>query len=207
VPQIVLRLTQLNALWLQCNLITSISPEFCSALTNLTQLSLAGNQLTIFPAEVAHMRHLKCLLLQNNLLTAVPSELGSLQLDQLFLSDNQLKSIPAELALLPVAATVYLHINPLELCTGRFRFEENVRARLCEIAERTSQWFEIIRERATTVCIALQDLELPAFVTLKIVDALLPNKVKMHSKWQLITAVKHFQQRRAVWEQPNPWDF
>jgi hypothetical protein len=55
----------------------------------------------------------------------------------------------------------------------------------------------MIRERATEICIGLQDLELPAFVTLTIVDEAMPaNSIRMWAKWELITAVKHFRQRR-----------
>jgi hypothetical protein len=56
-----------------------------------------------------------------------------------------------------------------------------------------------IRERATEICIALQDLELPAFVTLTIIDeAVHENSIRMWAKWELITAVKHFRDRRAI---------
>jgi hypothetical protein len=54
-----------------------------------------------------------------------------------------------------------------------------------------------IRERATEICIALQDFELPAFVTLQIIDeAVHENSIRMWAKWELITAVKHFRDRR-----------
>jgi hypothetical protein len=57
----------------------------------------------------------------------------------------------------------------------------------------------MIRERATEICIGLQDLELPAFVTLTILDeAVHENSIRMWAKWELITAVKHFRQRRGV---------
>jgi hypothetical protein len=57
----------------------------------------------------------------------------------------------------------------------------------------------MIRERAMVVCIALHDLELPAFCTLKILDALFPpNNIRMWAKWELITAVKHFHERRGT---------
>jgi hypothetical protein len=56
-----------------------------------------------------------------------------------------------------------------------------------------------IRERATEICIGLQDLELPAFVTLTILDeAVHENSIRMWAKWELITAVKHFRERRAI---------
>jgi hypothetical protein len=57
----------------------------------------------------------------------------------------------------------------------------------------------MIRERATEICIGLQDLELPAFVTLQIIDAAVhENSIRMWAKWELITAVKHFQDRRGL---------
>jgi hypothetical protein len=55
-----------------------------------------------------------------------------------------------------------------------------------------------MRKRGSEICIALQDLELPALVTLEIIDECLPNIVSMFQKWRLITAVKHFRDRRAV---------
>jgi hypothetical protein len=56
----------------------------------------------------------------------------------------------------------------------------------------------VIRERATQICIGLQSLELPAFVTLQIIDeAVHENSIRMWAKWELITAVKHFRDRRA----------
>jgi hypothetical protein len=55
-----------------------------------------------------------------------------------------------------------------------------------------------IRERATEICIGLQSLELPAFVTLQIIDeAVHENSIRMWAKWELITAVKHYRDRRA----------
>jgi hypothetical protein len=57
----------------------------------------------------------------------------------------------------------------------------------------------MIRERATEICNGLQSLELPAFVTLTIIDeAVHENSIRMWAKWELITAVKHFRQRRGV---------
>ncbi len=56
-----------------------------------------------------------------------------------------------------------------------------------------------IRKRATEICIGLQDLELPAFVTLQIIDeAVHENSIRMWAKWELITAVKHYRDRRGV---------
>ena len=52
--------------------------------------------------------------------------------------------------------------------------------------------FHVIRPRTTDICIALQGLDLPALLTLAILDALIHNGVPMHIKWNLITTVKHF---------------
>lgn len=51
---------------------------------------------------------------------------------------------------------------------------------------------EMIQSRAKEICIGLQDLSLPALVTLEILDALIPNSIPMHQKWNLICKVKHF---------------
>jgi hypothetical protein len=56
-----------------------------------------------------------------------------------------------------------------------------------------------IRERATEICVGLQRFELPAFVTLTIIDeAVHENSIRVWAKWELITAVKHFRQRSGV---------
>jgi hypothetical protein len=45
----------------------------------------------------------------------------------------------------------------------------------------------------TEICIALQDLALPAWVTVQILDAARPwSTLPLHSKWSLVCAVKHF---------------
>jgi hypothetical protein len=49
------------------------------------------------------------------------------------------------------------------------------------------------RARLTEICIALQDLALPAWVTVQILDAARPwSTLPLHSKWSLVCAVKHF---------------
>jgi hypothetical protein len=82
-----------------------------------------------------------------------------------------------------------LYDNPLPLL---FTPGESARPRFLELFAATTH-IGMIRERAATVCFALQDLELPAPLTLEILDALWPNSIRMWAKWELITAVKHFQ--------------
>lgn len=50
----------------------------------------------------------------------------------------------------------------------------------------------MLRTLFARACIGLQDLDLPALVTLEVLDALVPNSIKMHDKWRLITSIKHF---------------
>jgi hypothetical protein len=49
------------------------------------------------------------------------------------------------------------------------------------------------RERLTEICVALQELALPAWITVQILDAARPwSTLPLHSKWNLVCAVKHF---------------
>lgn len=51
---------------------------------------------------------------------------------------------------------------------------------------------KMIQTRAATIYFAMQDLQLPALLTLFILDEIFPNQITMWSKWQLITKIKHF---------------
>jgi hypothetical protein len=129
--------------------------------------------------------------------------------------------LPAELGQLPKLDVLYVrHLDPLDLVPDWPRslqlsgnplpviaglpFEQTSASatqcalRVNEIIAATTH-IGFIRERATEICIGLQDLELPAFVTLQIIDeAVHENSIRMWAKWELITAVKHFRQRRGV---------
>ncbi len=129
--------------------------------------------------------------------------------------------MPAELGQLPKLTELYVrHLGPLILLLTWPRTlqlqgnqlptiawlpfaDDWVSAEECalhvkEIIAATT-YIGFIRERATEICIGLQDLELPAFVTLTIIDeAVHENSIRMWAKWELITAVKHFRQRRGV---------
>jgi hypothetical protein len=55
------------------------------------------------------------------------------------------------------------------------------------------------RERLTEICIALQDLALPAWITVQILDAARPwSTLPLHSKWSLVCAVKHFHDKHPA---------
>jgi hypothetical protein len=93
--------------------------------------------------------------------------------------------------------------NPLPAIAGvPFEFtDDSAQQCACRVNEIIAATTHIgtIRERATEICIGLQGLALPAFVTLAIVDAAVhENSIRMWAKWELITAVKHFRDRRQI---------
>ncbi len=122
----------------------------------------------------------------------MPAELG--QLPKLkFLNVRHL----GPLDLVPDSSSfLQLHGNPLPTIAG-LPFEFTVESathcarRVNEIIAATTH-IGMIRARATEICVGLQSLELPAFVTLQIIDeAVHENSIRMWAKWELITAVKH----------------
>jgi hypothetical protein len=104
------------------------------------------------------------------------------------------------LAILFLTFLLQLSENPLPAIAG-LELEDTVHVaqecarRLEDILDATTH-IGFIRERATDICIGLQDLGLPAFVTLAILDeAVHENSIRMWAKWELITVVKHFHGR------------
>jgi hypothetical protein len=203
-PEALTSLTELETLGLTDNRLTAL-PPLAGRLTSLTCLSCPYNRLSSVSREIAQLRLLKTLKLDNNELETVPSQLGKLRaLTYLSLHSNRLRWVPCELDLLPADAEVFLDQNPLAIAfrkspNARHCNGENARSRLSELFSLTTH-VGTIRSRATTVCCALHDLDLPALVTLEIIDELLGNDVRMWAKWELITAVKHFHQRRGIAE-------
>jgi hypothetical protein len=54
----------------------------------------------------------------------------------------------------------------------------------------------------TEICIGLQDLALPAWVTVQILDAARPwSTLPLHSKWNLVCAVKHYHDKKQQLKQ------
>jgi hypothetical protein len=95
------------------------------------------------------------------------------------------------LALIRLTLVSQLSGNPLALS---FYGLENARPCFLELFSLTAH-IGMIRERAANICFAMQDLELPAPLTLEIIDADCPNSIRMWAKWELITTIKHFHQR------------
>jgi hypothetical protein len=123
---------------------------------------------------------------------------------------NQLKWLPAELGQLPELTRLYVRPWVLSISfPDSSSFLQLNGNQLPPIAEQSAlrvneiiaamTHIGMIRKRATEICVALQDLELPAFVTLTIIDAAVhENSIRMWAKWELITAVKHFRDRRGI---------
>ena len=90
-----------------------------------------------------------------------------------------------------------LNGNPLPIDVGFYLTDS--RSKLPELFAATT-WPSLdgIRERASDVLIGLADLDLPALLSVEILDALFPNSIPMHKKWDLVVAVKHWRQRRGI---------
>jgi len=90
-----------------------------------------------------------------------------------------------------------LNGNPLPIDVGPADQWINSRSKLPELFAATTSLL-MIRESATDVLIALQSLFLPALQLVEILDALFPNSIPLHKKWDLVVAVKHWHQRRGI---------
>ena len=93
--------------------LTELPPEI-GRLTDLTFLSLTGNQLTTLPAEIGRLTGLTTLVLSRNELTTLPAEIDQLtNLKSLYLSNNQLTDLPAEIGYLINLNSLDLSLNEL----------------------------------------------------------------------------------------------
>lgn len=152
------------------------------------------------PREIGCLRNLEFLSLTRNELVALPAEMGELEdLQCLYLSHNRLAWLPLEMEQLSPTAYISIFANPMPLSGSLLT--ANARGRLRDIVA-LSTHVGAIRHRAATISIALQDLALPALVTLEILDAAIDNGVRMAAKWDLIVAVKHFHDSPPPADQP-----
>lgn len=189
-----LKLTKLSA---NNNNLRTLSPHV-GRMNALVRLSLDHNELARLPPQLGDCRALEVLMVNDNVLVAVPGELGRLgRLRLLHLQRNRLAFLPLGLAALPAATKIVINGNADLPHSGGEWSSDNVRPMLPAIFEATTHVWGVLRERAVVVAVGLQDLELPALVTLEILDAAFPNAVPMHLKWDLVTAVKHWHQRKS----------
>ncbi len=107
--------TQLKELNLEGNEITILPPEI-GKLTELENFTLQGCKLTSLPDEIGQMAKLEVLDLNNNLLANLPAEIGKLiELEELKLNNNQLTSLLPEIGKIVHLRTLYLDHNKITL--------------------------------------------------------------------------------------------
>ncbi len=94
--------------------LTEFPAELC-ALTQLTTLKLGWNTITAIPPEIANLKNLTDLYLGGNHIEAIPKELGGLKnLAVLDLGNNRIGTIPPEIGGLEKLTALYLNNNHIE---------------------------------------------------------------------------------------------
>lgn len=89
-------------------------PSQITIFSELTSLSLVGNNLSNFPTEIGCLKNLKYLDLSNNNITHVSGKIGHLtKLEVLDLKKNQIETLPEEVGKLVNLRRVYLSKNKL----------------------------------------------------------------------------------------------
>jgi Leucine-rich repeat (LRR) protein len=97
IPMEIWNLTNLNELYLTRNSLTVLPIEIWK-LTNLTYLSLYTNSLTVLPTEIWNLTNLTVLDLYDNSLTTLPSNISKLtNLQELWLWSNLFTILPPEI--------------------------------------------------------------------------------------------------------------
>jgi Leucine-rich repeat (LRR) protein len=178
--------------------------SFPSALlgVDLVKLNLSQNSIETLPKRIDRLRSLTTLKLEKNLLTTLPRSIGNLRrLELLDVRSNRLVFLPPSL------------VRACDDCDGRPKILLGMNPRLLSVALSDDVLHDYrldvqrrfillpdthiqrIASEALILCVGLQDLGLPALITLEIIDVALPNNVRMWAKWELITTVKHFHDR------------
>lgn len=114
VPPQVFSLTDLVDLSLAGNNITHIQDDIQN-LTSLRRLGLSGNWLSELPASIGKLKQLENLWIQGNLLEGLPKEIGDLgKLSVLALTGNMLEEIPESIGSLSNLQVLSISGNKLE---------------------------------------------------------------------------------------------
>lgn len=89
---------KLEVLTLDKNDLKTLPAGLFTNLTHLKTLSLASNQLTVFPEGLGSLRHLDAIDLSDNKIRSLPDTIGDLQIIELNLNRNQVSSLPVSLS-------------------------------------------------------------------------------------------------------------
>jgi hypothetical protein len=184
----------LRKIFAQNNELMSLPRDF-EKLVALKEIDLSNNRFSAFPQELLALKQLEVLDLSENNLTALPRELITFEeMTNLFVRSNNLEWLPIELR--DWGAQIYVGGNCFAFrpCAYLYPTSHN---ELLGIFGATKH-IGMIRHAAGTVCIAMQNWNLPALLMLLIIDELFENDIRMWAKWELITAVKHFHMRNGV---------
>jgi hypothetical protein len=173
VPPCVFDLASLRTLDLSSGRLRSLDARV-GRLTSLVVLDLSHNSISVLPTSIGRLSSLRLLDCRHN---------GSLT--RLPLEAQQLSSACAFDVDVAVAAAQHSYV------CRRYSRAEIVRLQDVQLWS----WGEI-RSRVADFCFGLHDLELPALVTLEIVDAAFWNDVRMWAKWEAIAKIKHFHARQ-----------
>ncbi|ODQ64158.1 hypothetical protein NADFUDRAFT_83730 [Nadsonia fulvescens var. elongata DSM 6958] len=104
----------------------------------LHKLYLNHNKLTIIPAAIKQLRHLRILDLSNNYISSLPSEMGMLShLRYLFLFDNNIESLPTSFGLLYQLEIIGLEGNPLNDHIKTLLATEGTKSVIMELREKS----------------------------------------------------------------------
>lgn len=86
-------------LYLRRNQLSYLPANFEAFLSNLTDLSLRGNELIQFPVEITSLKYLSKLSVASNAISYIPPEISKLRhLEWLNIAGNTIDDLPAELA-------------------------------------------------------------------------------------------------------------
>jgi len=109
------KLKKLETLTANHSSIKHIPTGLFSGLTNLKTLSLASNQLSVFPEELCTLQHLDSVDLSDNKIKIIPENTGDLQAVELNLNKNQISTLPQCLASCPRMKVLRVEENCLQL--------------------------------------------------------------------------------------------
>jgi Leucine-rich repeat (LRR) protein len=161
----------------------SMAPLWWTTVT-LTKMFISSISIGEIPHSVSALCNLQALYCPDCRIERIPGEIARLPaLHTLVLTSNVLSWIPSTLA---------RRFDLLELSWNYFHTAFGGNPPPQEIIDNTADELRVFRYEFAEAAIGLQDLELPALVTLEILDALCPNAVRMAAKWDLVVGVKHF---------------